>query len=208
MSKFKARSPPPCFRIKVQALKFNFDRFIKIRILVKFQKKYDLLRHFPFLAALKSALREDPDVILVGELRDQETIRLALTAAETGHLVLATLHTNSATKAINRITDVFAGDEKAMVRNLLSESLQAVISQTLIPKPSGGRVAAYEVMLATSAIRNLIREEKVAQMQSVIQTGAAAGMQTLQQSVQQLYQQQLVSKETVEQQLGRSILTQ
>jgi twitching motility protein PilT len=125
-------------------------------------------------------LREDPDVILVGELRDLETIRLALTAAETGHLVFGTLHTASASKTIDRIIDVFPGDEKEMVRAMLSESLQAVISQTLLKNSEGtGRVAAHEIMLGTPAIRNLIREAKVAQMYSTIQTGAAVGMQTL-----------------------------
>ena len=133
-----------------------------------------------FSAALRSALREDPDVILVGELRDLETIRLALTAAETGHLVFGTLHTVSASKTIDRIIDVFPGEEKDMVRAMLSESLQAVISQTLIKNREGnGRVAAHEIMLGTPAIRNLIREAKVAQMYSAIQTGAALGMQTL-----------------------------
>jgi twitching motility protein PilT len=133
-----------------------------------------------FSAALRSALREDPDVILVGELRDLETIRLALTAAETGHLVFGTLHTVSACKTIDRIVDVFPGEEKDMVRAMLSESLQAVISQTLIKNREGnGRVAAHEIMLGTPAIRNLIREAKVAQMYSAIQTGTAYGMQTL-----------------------------
>jgi len=133
-----------------------------------------------FSAALRSALREDPDVILVGELRDLETIRLALTAAETGHLVFGTLHTVSASKTIDRIVDVFPGEEKDMVRAMLSESLQAVISQTLIKNREGnGRVAAHEIMLGTPAIRNLIREAKVAQMYSAIQTGTALGMQTL-----------------------------
>ncbi len=133
-----------------------------------------------FAAALRSALREDPDVVLVGELRDLETIRLALTAAETGHLVFGTLHTVSAPKTIDRIIDVFPGDEKDMVRAMLSESLQAVISQTLIKTRDGqGRVAAHEIMLGTPAIRNLIREAKVAQMYSAIQTGSAFGMQTL-----------------------------
>lgn len=136
--------------------------------------------------ALKSALREDPDVILVGEMRDLETIRLALTAAETGHLVFGTLHTTSASKTIDRIVDVFPAAEKDMVRTMLSESLQAVISQTLIKKVGGGRVAAHEIMLGTPAIRNLIREAKVAQMYSAIQTGMAFGMQTLDQSLSNL----------------------
>ena len=128
-----------------------------------------------FSVALRSGLREDPDIILVGELRDLETIRLAMTAAETGHLVFATLHTNSATKTINRIIDVFPASEKAMVRTMLSESLQAVVSQRLIKKKSGGRVAALEIMVCNAAIRHLIREDKVAQMYSVIQTGQAQG---------------------------------
>ncbi len=132
-----------------------------------------------FNNALRSALREDPDIILVGELRDLETIRLALTAAETGHLVFGTLHTNSASKTIDRIIDVFPAAEKGMVRSMLSESLNAVISQTLLKKISGGRVAAHEIMVGTPAIRNLIREDKIAQMYSAIQTGAAHGMQTL-----------------------------
>ena len=123
-----------------------------------------------FNQALRSALREDPDVIFVGELRDLETIRLALTAAETGHLVFGTLHTTSAAKTIDRIVDVFPADEKPMVRSMLSESLQAVISQVLLKKIGGGRVAAHEIMLGTLAIRNLIREDKVAQMYSAIQT--------------------------------------
>jgi twitching motility protein PilT len=133
-----------------------------------------------FANALRSALREDPDAVLVGELRDLETIRLALTAAETGHLVFGTLHTSSAAKTIDRIVDVFPGEEKEMVRAMLSESLQAVISQTLIKTKDGsGRVAAHEIMLGTPAIRNLIREAKVAQMYSAIQTGSNVGMQTL-----------------------------
>ena len=126
-----------------------------------------------FADALRSALREDPDVILVGELRDLETIRLALTAAETGHLVLGTLHTTSAAKTVDRIIDVFPGEEKAMVRSMLSESLQAVVSQSLLKRQGGGRVAAHEILIATSAVRNLIREDKVAQMYSSIQTGGS-----------------------------------
>jgi twitching motility protein PilT len=133
-----------------------------------------------FQQALRSALREDPDCILVGELRDLETIRLALSAAETGHLVFGTLHTSSAAKTIDRIIDVFPGDEKEMVRAMLSESLQAVISQTLLKTKDGsGRVAAHEIMVGTPAIRNLIREAKIAQMYSAIQTGMSLGMQTL-----------------------------
>ncbi|MEY3660975.1 MAG: hypothetical protein RLZZ169_1801, partial [Pseudomonadota bacterium] len=117
-----------------------------------------------FAAALRAALREDPDVILIGELRDLETVRLALTAAETGHLVLATLHTASAAKTIDRIIDVFPAEEKAVVRSMLAESLQAVVAQTLLKRVGGGRVAAHELMLATPAIRNLVREARVAQL--------------------------------------------
>ena len=139
-----------------------------------------------FTDALRAALREDPDVILVGEMRDLETIRLALTAAETGHLVFATLHTSSAVKTIDRIIDVFPGDEKEMVRSMLSNSLRSVISQTLLKKIGGGRVAAWEIMVANPAIRNLIRENKLAQMYSVIQTGQAEGMQTMDQCLRKL----------------------
>ncbi|OBT17374.1 twitching motility protein PilT [Vibrio sp. UCD-FRSSP16_10] len=151
-----------------------------------------------FKAALRSALREDPDVILVGELRDQETISLALTAAETGHLVFGTLHTSSAAKSIDRIIDVFPAGDKNMVRSMLSESLRAVIAQKLLKRNGGGRVACHEIMLANPAIRNLIREDKVAQMYSIIQTGAALGMTTMEQSVNQLMQQDLVSREEAE----------
>ncbi|MEK9711159.1 MAG: type IV pilus twitching motility protein PilT [Thalassolituus sp.] len=149
-----------------------------------------------FNEALRSALREDPDVILVGELRDLETIRLALTAAETGHVVFGTLHTSSAAKTIDRIVDVFPAEEKSMVRSMLSESLQGVISQSLLKKNGGGRVAAHEIMVGTPAIRNLIREDKVAQMYSSIQTGAAHGMQTMDQCLQGLVSRGLISRET------------
>ncbi|GAA5131957.1 type IV pilus twitching motility protein PilT [Alloalcanivorax gelatiniphagus] len=148
-----------------------------------------------FAEALRSALREDPDIILVGEMRDLETIRLALTAAETGHLVFGTLHTTSAAKTIDRVVDVFPAEEKSMVRSMLSESLQAVISQTLMKKNGGGRVAAHEIMIGTPAIRNLIREDKVAQMYSAIQTGGSLGMQTLDQCLQGLVQKGVVSRE-------------
>ncbi|WP_110647783.1 type IV pilus twitching motility protein PilT [Salinicola peritrichatus] len=148
-----------------------------------------------FAPALRSALREDPDVILVGELRDLETIRLALTAAETGHLVFGTLHTTSAAKTIDRIIDVFPGDEKGMVRSMLSESLQAVISQTLLKRDGGGRVAAHEILVATSAIRNLIREGKVAQMYSAIQTGGNLGMQTLDAALSRLVADGVVTRQ-------------
>lgn len=148
-----------------------------------------------FSEALRSALREDPDTILVGELRDLETIRLALTAAETGHLVFGTLHTSSAAKTIDRIIDVFPAAEKDMVRSMLSESLRAVISQTLCKKIGGGRVAAHEIMIGTPAIRNLIREDKVAQMYSAIQTGQGIGMQTLDQNLKDVMSRGLISKE-------------
>ncbi|TVO59389.1 type IV pilus twitching motility protein PilT [Denitromonas halophila] len=147
-----------------------------------------------FNNALRSALREDPDVILVGELRDLETIRLALTAAETGHLVFGTLHTSSAAKTIDRIVDVFPAEEKDMVRAMLSESLRAVIAQTLLKTKDGkGRVAAHEIMIGTPAIRNLIRENKIAQMYSAIQTGQNVGMQTLDQCLADLVRRNLVS---------------
>lgn len=148
-----------------------------------------------FSEALRSALREDPDIILVGELRDLETIRLALTAAETGHLVFGTLHTSSAAKTVDRIIDVFPAGEKAMVRSMLSESLRAVISQALLKKVGGGRIAAWEIMLATPAIRNLIREDKVAQMYSAIQTGQQIGMQTLDQHMQDLLKRGLIGRQ-------------
>ncbi|MGM0521749.1 MAG: type IV pilus twitching motility protein PilT [Pseudomonadota bacterium] len=148
-----------------------------------------------FADALRSALREDPDVILVGELRDLETIRLALTAAETGHLVFGTLHTTSAAKTIDRIIDVFPGEEKSMVRSMLSESLQAVVSQSLLKRQGGGRVAAHEILIATSAVRNLIREDKVAQIYSAIQTGGSLGMQTLDASLTQLVKEGAISRE-------------
>jgi twitching motility protein PilT len=148
-----------------------------------------------FNNALRSALREDPDVILVGELRDLETIRLALTAAETGHLVFGTLHTSSAAKTVDRIIDVFPAGEKDMVRAMLSESLKAVIAQTLLKKIGGGRVAAHEIMIATSAIRNLIREDKVPQMYSVIQTSNKLGMKTLDQDLMRLVKAGIITKE-------------
>ena len=148
-----------------------------------------------FNEALRSALREDPDIILVGEMRDLETIRLALTAAETGHLVFGTLHTTSAAKTIDRVIDVFPAAEKTMVRSMLSESLRAVISQTLMKKVGGGRIAAWEIMIGTPAIRNLIREDKVAQMYSAIQTGNAAGMITLDQYLQDIMAKGLVTKQ-------------
>jgi twitching motility protein PilT len=151
-----------------------------------------------FNEALRSALREDPDIILVGEMRDLETIRLALTAAETGHLVFGTLHTTSAAKTIDRVIDVFPAEEKDMVRSMLSESLQAVVSQTLLKRVNGGRVAAHEIMIGTPAIRNLIREDKVAQMYSAIQTGASHGMFTLDQCLLDL-----VAKRTITRDIAR-----
>ena len=148
-----------------------------------------------FNQALRAALREDPDIILVGEMRDIETIRLALTAAETGHLVFSTLHTSSAPKTIDRIIDVFPAGEKAMVRSMLSESLRAVITQALMKRTGGGRVAAWEIMTATPAIRNLIREDKVAQMYSAIQTGQNAGMQTLDQALEGLVARGIITRQ-------------
>lgn len=149
-----------------------------------------------FNQALRSALREDPDIILLGELRDLETIRLALSAAETGHLVFATLHTSSAAKTIDRVVEVFPAEEKPMVRAMLSESLQAVIAQTLLKKEGGGRIAAHEIMLATAAIRNLIREGKVAQIYSAMQTAGALGMQTLDSCLAGLLAQGLISRDS------------
>lgn len=145
-----------------------------------------------FHHALRAALREDPDVILIGEMRDTETIRLAITAAETGHLVFATLHTASAAKAINRMIDVFGANEKALIRTMLAESLQAVISQTLVKQIEGGRIAAAEIMLCTPAIRHLIREDKIAQIYSVMQTNQQIGMQTLDQHLLTLVKHQVI----------------
>ncbi|WP_029835963.1 type IV pilus twitching motility protein PilT [Vibrio parahaemolyticus] len=158
-----------------------------------------------FQNALRSALREDPDVILVGEMRDKETISLALTAAETGHLVFGTLHTSSAAKTIDRIIDVFPGSDKDMVRSMLSESLRSVIAQKLLKRNGGGRIACHEIMMATPAIRNLIREDKVAQMYSIIQTGAAHGMQTMEQNARQLMAQGMVSREEVDSKIGLEV---
>ena len=149
-----------------------------------------------FGRALKSALREDPDVILVGEMRDHETISLALTAAETGHLVFGTLHSNTAAKTIDRIIDVFPAAEKEMVRAMLSSSIQGVISQTLLKKEGGGRVAAHEIMVGTNAVRNLIRENQLAQLYSMIQTGARYGMQTMEDSVNDLLASGAITAET------------
>lgn len=149
-----------------------------------------------FAASLRAALREDPDIILVGEMRDPETIGLALTAAETGHLVFGTLHTSSAAKTIDRVIDVFPAGEQEMIRSMLSESLRAVISQTLLKKVGGGRVAAHEIMIATPPIRNLIRENKVPQMYSAIQTGSQAGMQTLDQCLKVMLEKGEIAPET------------
>jgi twitching motility protein PilT len=149
-----------------------------------------------FSQALRSALREDPDVVVVGEMRDLETIRLALTAAETGHLVFATLHTTSAALTINRIIDVFPAEEKDMVRSMLSDSLQAVVTQALLKKVDGGRIAAHEIMIGTPAVRNLIREDKIAQIYSVIQTSSSLQMKTLDQSLSALIDEEIISLET------------
>lgn len=148
-----------------------------------------------FDEALRSALREDPDIILVGEMRDLETIRLALTAAETGHLVFGTLHTTSAPKTIDRIVDVFPAAEKEMIRSMISSSLEAVISQTLLKRVSGGRIAVHEILIGTNAIRSMIKENKIAQMKSALQTGASEGMQSLDQGLQKLLKLGLISRE-------------
>jgi twitching motility protein PilT len=157
-----------------------------------------------FSKALKSALREDPDVILVGELRDIETIQLALTAAETGHLVMATLHTNSAPKTIDRIIDVFPSDDKEMIRAMLSVSLEAVITQSLLKKKEGGRVAAYEIMLGTPAVRNLIREGKIPQLHSLIQVGSRQGMITMRDSICRLLDDGVIAEQTARSALSSS----
>jgi len=152
--------------------------------------------HLPdFNEGIRRSLRMDPDIVLVGEMRDLETIRLALTAAETGHLVFGTLHTSSAAKTIDRIVDVFPAAEKEMVRSMLSESLRAVISQSLLKKNGGGRMAAHEIMIGSPAIRNLIREGKIAQMYSAIQTGQSLGMQTLDQCLAELVAKGIVSRD-------------
>lgn len=152
-----------------------------------------------FANALRSALREDPDVILVGEMRDLETISLALTAAETGHLVFGTLHTSSAPKTVDRIVDVFPAEQQGQVRTMFSESLQAVVTQTLLKRKDGkGRVAALEVMIGTSAVKNLIRENKIAQIPSALQTGRQYGMQTMDQALIDLYQKDVVTREAIE----------
>ncbi len=140
-----------------------------------------------FKNALRAALREDPDVILVGEMRDNETIHLAVTAAETGHLVFATLHTNSAAESVDRMVGVFPADQQEQIRTQLSNSLIAIVTQQLLPKNGGGRVAAIEIMIANSAIRNLIRENKAHQMTSIIQTQTQIGMQTMDQALRELY---------------------
>ena len=156
-------------------------------------------RHTPgFAAALRAALREDPDVIMVGEMRDQETMSLALTAAETGHLVLGTLHTPSASGTINRVVDMFPPGEKSLARSMLAESLQAVVSQRLVRRLGGGRVAAFEIMVGSSAVRRLVREDKPAQLHSAMQSGRALGMQTLEQHLRELAAAGLISPEATE----------
>lgn len=157
-----------------------------------------------FARALRGALREDPDVILVGELRDMETIQLALTAAETGHLVMGTLHTNSAPKTVDRIIDVFPAGDKEMVRAMLSISLEAVITQSLLKRKDGGRVAAHEIMLGTSAVRNLIREARISQLYSSIQMGSKIGMVTMKDSIYSLLNQNIISEETARRALSTS----
>ncbi len=147
-----------------------------------------------FQSALKSVLREDPDIIMVGELRDLQTVRLALTAAETGHLVFATLHTNSAAQTVDRIIDIFPGEEKAIIRSMLAESLQAIIAQILIKRIGGGRVAAFEVLINTPAIRNLIRENKISQLYSIIQISQSQGMFTLGQYLEKLIKDKIIEK--------------
>jgi len=148
-----------------------------------------------FARALKSALREDPDVILVGEMRDYETISLALTAAETGHLVFGTLHSNSAPKTIDRIIDVFPTGDKEMIRAMLASSLQGVVAQTLLKKEGGGRVGAFEILVGTNAVRNLIRENQVPQLFSMMQTGARYGMITMEDTIKDLYEADIISKD-------------
>ncbi len=155
-----------------------------------------------FAAALRAALREDPDIILVGELRDLETVQLALTAAETGHLVLGTLHTSSAPKTMDRVIDVFPPAQQAQVRAMLSESLQAVITQTLCQKVGGGRVAALEILIGTHAVRNLIREAKIHQLPSMMQTSGNIGMCTMEMSIKELLNKNLITAETARQKLG------
>ena len=157
-----------------------------------------------FPAALRSALREDPNVIMVGEMRDLETIRLALTAAETGHLVMATLHTNSAAQSINRIIDVFPSTDKDLVRSMVASSLKAVISQRLAKKENGGRAAIYEIMIANNSIKNLIREDKIPQINSMIEIGKNQGMLTAKDSILDLFNRKIISKETAEGLLGSS----
>lgn len=155
-----------------------------------------------FASALRAALREDPDIILVGEMRDLETIQLALTAAETGHLVFGTLHTSSAPKTIDRIIDVFPPLQQAQVRSMLAESLQAVLTQSLIPKVGGGRVASLEILIATHAVKNLIREGKIHQIPSAMQLGQAVGMQTMEAHLYELFDRELITRETLEERLA------
>lgn len=169
--------------------------FKHIRIMSLISQRQVPRDSLSFKKALRSALREDPDIILVGEMRDLESIRLALTAAETGRLVLGTLHTSSAPRAISRIVDVFPVGEKNIIKNMLSHSLQAVVCQILLKRAGGGRVAAFEVMLATPAIRNLIREDKIAQMYSVLQTSKESGMTTMEKSIEELIEKKIIREE-------------
>jgi len=155
-----------------------------------------------FPDALRSALREDPNVIMVGEMRDLETIRLALTAAETGHLVMATLHTNSAAQSIHRIIDVFPAQDKELVRSMLSSSLKAVIAQKLVKKTNGGRAPVYEIIVVNNSIRNLIREDKIMQINSMMELGKKQGMVTAKDSIIDLFNKQIISKDTAEDLLG------
>lgn len=148
-----------------------------------------------FTRALKSALREDPDVILVGEMRDHETISLALTAAETGHLVFGTLHSSSAAKTVDRIIDVFPSGDKDMIRTMISSSLQGIVAQQLLKRVGGGRVAAHEILVGTNAVRNLIRENQIAQIYSIMQTGSRHGMITMEDSIKNLYESGMISEE-------------
>jgi twitching motility protein PilT len=156
-----------------------------------------------FSNALKAALREDPDIILVGEMRDLETIQLALTAAETGHLVFGTLHTSSAPKTVDRVIDVFPPNQQAQVRAMFAESIQAIVTQTLCRKSGGGRVAALEILTGTTAVRNLIREGKIHQIPSVMQTSQAQGMQTLEMHLRDLVAQGLITRETAIEKTGK-----
>jgi twitching motility protein PilT len=155
-----------------------------------------------FSNALRAALREDPDIILVGEMRDLETIQLALTAAETGHLVFGTLHTSSAPKTVDRIIDVFPANQQGQIRAMLSESIQAIVTQTLCKKVGGGRVAALEILLGTTAVRNLIRENKIHQIPSVIQTSQGVGMKTMEAALIELVEKNMITAESAIEKTG------